>query len=245
MESLIILHGWQSSKEKWQAVKKEVEKYGLRTIGPDLPGFKEETKLIKSWSLDDYLVWLEKFLFNKKRNFSQANSKMFLLGHSFGGRLAIKFAAKHPEKLKGLILVSAAGITPRPKIKIAIFALFSKIANKAFSLPVLNFFHPFIRRAVYFLIGLDDYRLIKTDVMKETFKKVISEDLTSLLSKIKTPTLLIWGDKDRATPLKDAYLMNKEIENSRLEILKGLDHTPYKQNPGLLAQKIIDFIGLK
>jgi len=94
MKTLIILHGWQSSKEKWQKVKENIES--------DLPGFKPETQLKEPWSLDDYVDWL--------KDFSQTKEKFFLMGHSFGGRVAIKFALRYPEKLYGLILVSAAGI---------------------------------------------------------------------------------------------------------------------------------------
>ena len=78
--------------------------------------------------------------------------------------------------------------------------------------------------------------------MKETFKKAIGEDLTPLLGTIKIPTLIIWGENDKTLPVTDGYLMNKKIENSRLEIMKGVDHTPQIEAPDLLAQKIIEFI---
>ena len=78
--------------------------------------------------------------------------------------------------------------------------------------------------------------------MKETFQRVIGEDLTSLLSQIKVPTLIIWGDRDRMTPLRDAYLMKKEISNSKLIILEGFSHVPHLENPKLLSQKVITFI---
>ena len=78
--------------------------------------------------------------------------------------------------------------------------------------------------------------------MKQTFRNIISEDLTSLLYKIETPSLIIWGDKDKMTPLKDAYFLNKKISNSRLDILKGVNHAPHVEVPELVAEKVIKFM---
>ncbi|MDI6883016.1 MAG: alpha/beta hydrolase [Patescibacteria group bacterium] len=230
METLLILHGWQSSKEKWQQVKVAFEKGGVEVIVPNLPGFKPETELNKPWNLDDYIEWL--------KNFSQDRKSFFLLGHSFGGRIAIKFAAKHPKRLKGLILVSAAGIKPKKTLWLFLISIIAKIGNKFSFLPFFSFF----RKLFYkFLVRKKDYFEVKGTI-KETFKKVVKEDLTPYLSKIQTPTLIIWGKNDKITPLKDALLMAEKIKNSKLEILENIGHTPHLENPQLLAQKIKTFV---
>ena len=231
--TLIIFHGWQSSKEKWQTVKENLEKQGLKVIVPDLPGFKKETELKKPWGLDDYLDW-----------FTQLNNRedesFFLLGHSFGGRMAIKFAAKHPEKLKGLILVSAAGIKPKRNLQSRLISATAKFGRRFSSLPFYSFFRKIIYR---FILRTTDYiKAEKILNLKDTFKKIIAEDLTGYLEKIKTPTLIIWGEKDKMTPLSDAYLMNEKIPNSKLEVLKNIGHSPHREAPKMLAEKIINFI---
>ena len=71
---------------------------------------------------------------------------------------------------------------------------------------------------------------------------VIEENLTPLLKEIKVPVLILWGEKDKITPLTDAYLIKKEIKFSQLEILPGVGHTPHLENPELLAQKIKEFL---
>ena len=234
-DTIIILHGWGSSKEKWQAVKENLEKQGLKIIVPDLPGFKKETELKNPWDLDDYIRWFEKFL-----SCHRDDHRFFLLGHSFGGRMAIKYAAKHPEKLKGLILVSAAGIIPKKSFLPSFISKMAKVGNKFSFLP----FYSFFRKVFYkFILRRIDY--IKSEEipnLKETFKKIISQDLTDYFSKIKTFTLIIWGEKDKITPLSDAYLMNKKIPNSKLEILKNIGHSPYREAPKILAEKILNFI---
>ncbi len=247
MKTLIILHGWQSSKEKWEKVKNNLEEQGIRVILPDLPGFKRETQLSRAWNLDDYIEWLKNFLKqyeNQSRLFlSEAGfQSFFLLGHSFGGRIAIKFAAKYPEKLNGLILVSSAGIRhKRVLLQNLYHRLIFAIARFGRMFSFLPFYQ-FIRKIFYkFIVRKTDYIQAQGN-LKETFKKIIEEDLTQYLSQIKTPTLIIWGEKDKITPLKDAYLMKKEIPNSKLEILKDIKHTPYLENPQILAEKINQFI---
>jgi len=235
-KSIVILHGWYSSKERWQKVKEIIEKEGIKVEIPDLPGFKEETRLNNPWCLDDYLNWTEKFIEDKK-NSGELTEPFFLLGHSFGGRVAIRFAIKNPEKLKGLILLSAAGIKPKENF----IANSSLIFKQLYFLPGYGLFRKFFYK---FILRKTDY--IKLEgTMKETFKKVISEDLGDLLSEIKAETLILWGEKDNVTPLSDACFMKEKIINSKLEILKGLNHTAYFENPEIVGPKILDFIEKK
>jgi len=223
---LIILHGWQSSKERWIRVKENLEREGIKVIVPDLPGFKEKTKLSQPWNLNNYIEWLRKFSSDKE--------KFFLLGHSFGGRVSIKFALKYPQKLEGLILISSAGIKPQKRL----------VSNFALSLKRFSFLpgYPFLRKLFYkFIIRKTDY-LYVDGALKETFKKVIEEDLVPILSQVETKTFILWGQKDKITPVSDACLMKEKIRNSKLEILEGTGHTPHLEKPEILAEKILDFI---
>jgi pimeloyl-ACP methyl ester carboxylesterase len=241
MKTLIILHGWQSSKEKWQAVEQGIKEQGIKVILRDLPGFKKETELNRPWNLDDYVEWFKVFSEQGEvGSRGELAEPFFLLGHSFGGRIAIKFAAKYPEKVKGLILVSSAGIKRKNLHRLHRFNL-CKFAQKFSFVP----FYPFLRKIFYkYILRKTDYiNAEKMPYLKETFKNIIQEDLFPYLSQIKTPTLIIWGEKDKITPLSDAYSMNKEIQNSKLEILKGVGHTPYLEKPEILAQKIKIFVG--
>ena len=240
-ETIIILHGWDSSAKKWQAVKQGIEKQGIRVIVPDLPGFKQETELKKPWNLDDYVEWFRKF----SEEACPEPARKFLLGHSFGGRIAIKFAAKYPERLKGLILVSSAGIKHKPSLINLIFSSGVKKVKFIFlKIPLLKNLFPVLRKIFYkYILRKTDYiNAEKMPYLKETFKNIIQEDLFPYLSQIKIPTLIIWGEKDKITPVSDAYLMNKKIQNSKLEILKNIGHAPHLKTPEILAKKITNFI---
>ena len=231
-ETILILHGWGRGNFSWQETKQILEKNGFLVFAPDLPGFGQEPPPEKPWALDDYLEWINEYI-NKNEL-----TEFFLLGHSFGGRLAIKLAARYHEKLKGLILVSAAGLKSTANVRETRISTLASYLKKLAFLPGYNFFRKFFYR---FIIKKSDYFEAK-GVMKGTLIKVISEDMTPLLEKIKMPALIIWGENDKTLPVADGYLMNKKIENSRLVIMKGIDHTPQLEAPELLAQKIIDFV---
>lgn len=233
-DNIVILHGWGASSKSWIQVKQLLERKGYKVLVFDLPGFGNAGLPPQPFSVGDYVDWVKK----EVKNFGP----FFLLGHSFGGRVSIKFAAKYPGKLKGLILVSSAGIKHKPLFLLGfilkIFKRFKFISN----LPILKNIFYFFRQIFYkYILRKTDY-LNVSGVMKGTFKKAVEEDLSPYLPKIKVPTLIIWGEKDKITPLKDAYLMKKEIRNSKLEIIKNAGHAPHLYNPDEVAEMAAKFI---
>jgi len=243
---VVILHGWGASAKSYDKLKPLLEEQkGISVFVFDLPGFGSEPAPKDAWSVDDYVEWVSKWLEkNVKIHPSPPLQKegVVLFGHSFGGRIVIKLAAKYPDKLAGLILCDAAGITPRPKTKITIFGLLSKTGKIVFSLPILKYFQPIVRKIEYFLAGSRDYYYLQEPIMKETFKKIIEEDLTPYLEKINVPTLIILGKKDKMTPISDARTMHNKIKNSELEILEGIGHSPHLECPKKLSDIIVKFI---
>ena len=131
-------------------------------------------------------------------------------------------------------MVSSAAIRKKTIKK----EILKKIAYffKRFSfLPGYNY----LRKILYkIFFRKSDYLLIE-GVMKETYLKVISEDLSDILSNISVPTVIIWGKKDDIFPVKDAYFINQKIKNSVLEILPNIKHNPQTEAPEILAEKII------
>ncbi|PIQ74182.1 MAG: hypothetical protein COY11_03185 [Candidatus Portnoybacteria bacterium CG_4_10_14_0_2_um_filter_44_20] len=242
---IIILHGWGATVKSYGRLKPLLEQGGNSVFVFDLPGFGKEALPPRAWSVGDYADWVENKIREELDSRSRRNdngSKFILYGHSFGGRIAIKIAARRPEGLRGLILCDTAGVTPRPKTKIAIFSFLSKIGNVTFSLPSLKFLRPLARKFVYWLSGERDYHYLQGDVMRETFRAVVSEDLSSFLPKIHTPTMVVWGEKDRMTPLGDAYAINRGIAGSKLEILGKIGHNPHLETPEKLAAIVDKFI---
>jgi len=238
IDTILILHGWGSSAKNWSRVKKFLEQKGKKVFVPDLPGFGLNPAPKNPWSVSDYSNWLEKFC--RENNLS----KFFLAGHSFGGGIAVKFAINHSESIQGLILINPAIIRIRT-IKYYLSLAVAKSCNLILSLPLLSKLKPFLRRIFYWLLGTRDYQrldLNKTTTMKETFRIVVSEDLSNYLPAVQSKTLVIWGEKDKVTPIEQGYCINGRLPYSRMEIIKGAKHGINLEMPDVLAEKILNFI---
>lgn len=236
---IIILHGWAANSSAWQTPKKLLEKMGFAVFIPDLPGFGEEPPPKTAWSVSDYADFVLRFAEEKNLE------KFALIGHSFGGRIAIKLAALYPEKLEGLILSGSTGIrfaSIREKLKVWLFQILTKLGNFAFYVPPFTIFRPLARKILYRLAGVKDYYQVEAIGMKETFKKIVNEDLTPLLGSIKTPTLLLWGKNDVMVPLQHAYLMVSKIPGAKLKIIKSGGHRfPYDE-PEIFVKEVVEFL---
>lgn len=230
---MLVLHGWGSDAAKWQETAQLLSKNNICVIIPDLPGFGNSQQPQAPWSIDQYIEWVKDF----SEGVPELNGDFYLLGHSFGGAVAAKFSIKYAQRVKKLFLLAAAAIRKRT-IKKQVLGRVSKIAKIFSFLP----FYPLARKAFYrFVVGGNDY--LKADgVMKETFLKAISDDLSQKISFIKVPVVILWGDKDDTTLVEDAHWINQKIPKSTLVIIPGADHAPYLHMPEVLAEKILENI---
>jgi pimeloyl-ACP methyl ester carboxylesterase len=227
----LILHGWGSSSERWEKVSEMLSKIGLMVIVPDLPGFGKSQEPDSAWSLDNYVEWLLEYA----QKIPELQNGFYLLGHSFGGAVAVKFSIKYAQKVRKLFLISAAAIRKKT-IKKQVLGRISKFFKLFSFFP----FYGLAKKSFYrYVVRGDDY-LKSRGVMKETFLKAISEDLSAHLNFIRIPTVIIWGDNDEATLVQDAYFINKKIENSKLIILPNGKHSLHLELPEILSQKIIE-----
>ena len=229
---LLIIHGWGASSNTWMNLVEEMSGKGFQLIIPDLPGFGKSSEPDSNWGSEEYTNCILELI--KRLDLKD----FYLLGHSFGGGIALKIATR--EKVSKLILCDAAIVREerldlRQKISKTISRVGSKLISKNFP------GYRFLEKAVYRLAGVNDYYRA-SPVMKEVFKKVINEDLSFLLDKVSCPCLIIWGGDDKATPLVDAHYMNKEIKDSELKVISGARHNPYKTHPKETAEVIINFL---
>ena len=126
------------------------------------------------------------------------------------------------------------------KIKTFFFYSLGRVGKKIFFAGLRNFY-PAAANALYTLNNSKDYYLAE-GVMKETFKKVTSEDLKMSLEKIIAPTLILWGSKDDMVPEKHAHILHEKIKNSTLVIFPGIGHNLNTQIPEKIAQETIKFL---
>jgi pimeloyl-ACP methyl ester carboxylesterase len=210
---VVFLHGWGQNRTMMEPIEKQFEK-DFRVINLDLPGFGASDIPLKSWGVYEYTDFLKEFL----DTINVENP--ILVAHSFGARLAIIFASRYPTRK--LILTGAAGIKPKRSLGYHVRVRTYKMAKVVFMLPGLNKHQETMRR----FFGSSDYRSI-SGVMRQSFVKIVNEDLTPLLALITCPTLLIWGEKDDATPLWMGKLMEKKIPDAGLVIFEDDDHYAY------------------
>ncbi|MDD3793546.1 MAG: alpha/beta hydrolase [Candidatus Gracilibacteria bacterium] len=233
-ETIVILHGWGGKSDSWLEVADLLFKSGFNVIIPDLPGFGE-TKLEYVFDLDEYAKVITNFLRTLKID------NFILWGHSNGGAIAIKIVNSQIFNIKTLVLNNSAGIRNDNKrnIKKIFFSLLSKPFKIIFKLNVLKT----IRRKIYYFIGGSDY--IKSEeipFLKETYLKIIGEDISELIKKIDIDTLLLWGKNDTFTPLSDAYFMRNNIRKSKLIIIGNEGHSIHLKNPKLLINNFLENI---
>ena len=232
--TLIILHGWTKDQNQWQPLIKNLGDQGCQVVNPVLPGFGKE-KLTKAWDLEEYCHWLGKYLVDKKIN------RYILLGHSNGGRIGAYYASQRPSGLKKLILISSAGIKKGWNLKKTVFWLLAKMGRIVFSLPGLRYLLPPARRWLYRFAGEKDYYQADKNLAK-TMVNLIRIDLSLSLSKIKVPTLILWGIKDKTTPLKEGLIFKKKIENSRLVLFPDAGHDLLYQQSEAIIEEILIFL---
>jgi len=226
---VVLLHGWGASKEKLLPLGKALSKKEWQVLIPDLPGFGKSSLPPKPWGVSDYASFVIKTI-----NKLNGKKKVYLFGHSFGGRLAIKIANLYPHKVAGIILCGSAGISRPSFIKRSFFLVLAKTGKLIF--PKSEKFG----QLVYKLAREHDYEKTK-GVMRETFKLIVSEDLKPLLPKITPPALILWGTKDKMTRYTDARIITAGVKHSELVSFPGLGHKLPYEKPELLAKKITEW----
>ncbi|MFZ3073513.1 MAG: alpha/beta hydrolase, partial [Minisyncoccales bacterium] len=155
-------------------------------------------------------------------------------------QVAAKFCAICPNKVDKLVLCAAAVIR-KPRLGsrqiLAKYLAKTKIIFQNIPFGI----YPVLRKIVYRIAGTRDYAQLQ-GVMAQTFLNVVGENVIEAAKRIKTPTLIVWGDKDRETPIEDAREINKAIAGSRLEIIPGAGHKLHRTHTAELAKTISQFL---
>jgi pimeloyl-ACP methyl ester carboxylesterase len=227
MKKIFIIHGWTYSTDAWNEVSLLLQQKGYEVQMLKVPGLTEGSD--KVWTLDEYVEWLHAQLLNE--------SDVTLVGHSNGGRIAIAHVSKYPGKISKLILIDAAGIVhnePLLRFKRSFFKIIATVGRPLRNVPV-------IRKIFYKAIGGSDYGRAPEN-MRKTMAGLITIDLREKCKNIQIPVLIIWGKLDTHTPVSDAYLMHKGIQNSKLVVIDDARHSPHKTHPERVVDEIVTWV---
>lgn len=231
-DPIILMHGWGCNNTTLASIA-AVASESMKVYNVDFPGFGETPEPDTVWGVEEYTRLIEGMV--KKLGIENP----VLLGHSFGGRVGILYSSRNP--VKKLILVDAAGVKPRRSLKyyfkVYSFKLSKRIANLIYGKEKAQKMIEERRRKS----ASADY-LQASPKMRAILSKVVNEDLRHVMPQIKAPTLLIWGENDTATPMRDARIMEKLIPDAGLVSFPGCGHYSFLDNPVQFAAVLRSFL---
>lgn len=235
-QPIVFLHGWGGEIASFGPIP-AVLADRFRTAAVDLPGFGASPLPPVPWGTFEYAECLASFLRQSDL------APCILVGHSFGGRVSLALAARHPDLVKKLILVDSAGLVPRRTPSYYARVYLVKSARKILSLPGLRSLKEPSLRRLYRALGSSDYNSAVDPVLRAILVKVVNEDLRPILPRIAAPTLLIWGDRDEDTPLADGQVMEKLIPDAGLVVFEGAGHFAYLDRLDQFCRVVAHFAG--
>ncbi len=218
---VLLMHGWGCDHTTVRSIAAPLGQ-AMRVVNVDLPGHGKSSEPPAVWGVEDFTALMEKM----------ANAlvmeKPVLIGHSFGGRVAILMSSRND--VRKVVLVDAAGIKPKRS-----FDYYRKVYTfKAVKNGLLLLFG---KEKGGKMVdkwrgkkGSPDYRN-SSPMMRAVMSKCVNEDLKHVMPGIKASTLLVWGEDDTATPLSDAKTMERLIPDAGLVAFPNCGHYSFLDNP--------------
>lgn len=197
-KTVLLMHGFGADSKAVDCLFYFLKNRGYDVISLDFAGFGQSDQPSGAWTIYDYADCVTTLIS------ALCVNSVTAIGHSFGGRVGIILASKNI--VDSLILIDSAGLKPKRNPLYYARIIIHKVRKKL-KIPSSK-------------AGSKDYRSLSVN-MRSTFVNVVNSHLDGLLSKIKVPTLILWGNKDKETPLYMAKKLNANIANSSLYVLDG------------------------
>ena len=234
---VVFLHGWGANAAIYRSIINLLTPH-YRVIAPDFPGFGESDEPSFAYDAKDYADFVLVLL--KQLNITKAS----FIGHSHGGRTVIEIASRDENEIEieidKIVLMDSAGIRAKlslsKKMRVRVFKLLKKIVM----IKPIRKAYPDALDKLKRKFGSADYSYA-SEIMRQSFVKVVNSDYKERLHKISVPTLLLWGEKDTATPLSDAEYMKSKIKDSGLVTVKNGGHFCFTEDFGLVARVLASF----
>jgi pimeloyl-ACP methyl ester carboxylesterase len=203
---VVFAHGWARTHRDFIQVAESLGTV-VRSVLIDLPGFGDTPRPDATWGSEEYADHCAAFV----RTLNA--SAVVWVGHSFGGRVGMQLAVRHPDLLQGLILVAGAGI---PTAKSRVGSLRRRVRQMQFKLAKRRAGSDAEIDALERTFGSADYVASKEIGLRDIFVKVVSEDQSDDVTRIAIPTTLIYGERDTETPVELGARLQQLIPQSEL-----------------------------
>ena len=254
-ETVLLLHGLAGSSRTWRAVVPDLARTH-DVIAPDLLGHGESAKPMGDYSLGAFASGMRDFL--AALDVPSAT----IVGHSFGGGVAMQLAYQHPELCDRLVLVSSGGLGREVSWLLRLLTLpgaeqlmplmFPRVvadrgAGVGRLLGRVGLNSPRFAemwRAYASLAGAENRKaFVRTirGVIEPGGQTVSALDRLYLAAHV--PTLIVWGNRDDIIPVEHAAAAHEAIPGSRLAVLAGVGHFPHVEAPERFLSVLIDFLG--
>ncbi|MFQ3565668.1 MAG: alpha/beta hydrolase [Aggregatilineales bacterium] len=220
---VVALHGWGVSGELMQPVLERLSPLGYRLYVPDLPGFGGTAAPPTAWSVYDYANWIIEYLDAHRLE------TVHLIGHSFGGRISLVLGAQHTHRIGKIALSNSAGVVSKQPPHIILRQRTYKLVRSGLEAIGAHATAHRLREWYAARYGSSDYRTAQ-GVMRETFVRVVTQDLLPVAAQVAKPTLLFWGEKDADTPLWQAHKLEKTLPDAGLIVFPSAGHYTYLEH---------------
>lgn len=253
--ALLLLHGLGCNRHTWDPVwERLAEKYTL--IAPDLLGHGESDKPRGDYSPGGYANGMRDLLT------ILGIDKVTVIGHSFGGAVAMQFAYQFPERTERLVLVDAGGLGAEVTALIRAIGLPGyQLALGLLTLPGVRQLNTGLLRTLK-ATGLRDLRdLDEVAAILETFRdprsryavhKLVTgvmdwrgQNITmrdrAYLTELM-PLCVVWGEDDRVLPASHAQVARQFAPTAQVTVMRDAGHFPHKDHPDAFADLVEDFI---
>lgn len=209
--TIVLLHGWGQNIEMMRPIVCGYENR-YRIVILDLPGFGESEEPFEGWTVYDYAVFLNCFL----KSLEIENP--ILVGHSFGGKIALVYASKYITSKMVLFACPFCKKYQKLPLKSRVYKVMKRI-------PGIRLFAPYLKTR----IGSTDYRNA-SDIMRGILVSTVNTEIYEDLPFVSCPTLLIWGTKDEAVPIEKARELEQQLPNAGLVVYENATHYAYLEH---------------
>ena len=231
--AVLALHGWGRSHRDFAAAlglsrtRKEGDAVPQEWDGlaVDLPGFGASPPPLTAWSTAEYAESLSPLL-------QQLQERPVLVGHSFGGLVALRLAKAYPERIGALVLTGAPVLRIGARSKVHPAYRMSRLMSR------MHLIGPAKLEAARRRYGSSDYRNA-AGVMREILVKRLAEDFESDLCSVKLPVTLVWGERDTVVPVAVAERACELLVDARLVVVPDVGHLLPVESPGALREAIV------
>jgi len=235
---LVLVHGFLGSSEMWKLQKEYLSKF-FRVITPALPGFGESSKVKSCDSINSMAKTILNLL--NKKNVNKFN----LMGHSMGGMIVQEMSKISGDKINKLICYATGSIGDIPGRFETLESSRERLKKEGISATVKRV------PKKWFVDGdKAKYYYLCENAVKETSEETTDNALVAMknwrgfenLKNIKNETLIIWGDKDVSYNFEQVDTLNKNIPNSKIEVIKGCSHNVHLEIPEKFNEIVKNFL---